>query len=204
MARSNDEKWEEKFRLLEEFYREYGRFPMQKDDYKGVKLGLWCANQRRDAANGKCLPEREEKLRAIGMLQSSTFDTHWEQCFALLQQYVLQYGRFPIETEYYEAFALGKWCSNQKLHAKLPDYPTERIAKLQQIGLLDTTRGAIWEQHYQSLERFVAEYGRLPKRNEHYEGFNLGAWCTEQKRKANAGGYVQVRVDKLTAIGLIK
>jgi len=199
----HDVKWEQNFALLQEFYAEHGRFPMQKDDYRGVKLGLWCANQRRDVANGKCLPEREEKLRTIGMIQSSTFDAHWERCFALLQKYVAQYGRFPIETEYYEDFALGKWCSNQKLHVKLPDYPKERIERLQQIGLLDTTRGAVWEQHYQSLERFLTEYGRMPKRNELYEGFNLGAWCMEQRRKAKAGGYVRERVDKLQEIGLL-
>ena len=198
----HDEKWEQNFALLQEFYVEYGKFPRQKDHYKGVKLGLWCANQRRDVANGKCLPEREEKLRTIGMLQSNTFDAHWERCFALLQKYVAQYGRFPIETEYYEDFALGKWCSNQKLHAKLPDYPKERMDKLRQIGLLSTTRDAVWEQHYESLQRFVAERGCLPKRNEYYEGFNLGAWCAEQKRKVNAGGYVQERVDKLKALGL--
>jgi hypothetical protein len=68
LARSHNEKWERNFALWEQFYNEFGRFPMQKDIYHDVKLGLWCANQRRDVAGDTCLPEREARLREIGLI----------------------------------------------------------------------------------------------------------------------------------------
>ena len=204
MARSHDEKWERNFALLEQFYTEFGRFPMQKDVYKDVKLGIWCANQRRDVANGKCLPEREARLREIGLIANNTFDVHWERCFALLQKFVAQYNRFPTDTECYESFHLGKWCSNQKMHAKLPDYPQERKDKLTQIGLFGSTREAVWEEHYQSLVRFVALYDRVPTRYEVFEGFRLGAWCSEQRRKLKENQFDAVHIQKLQEVGLLE
>ena len=198
-----EDKWEQNFALLEAFCAEYGRFPKQKDEYQGVKLGFWCANQRKDVAGGKCQPDRERRLREIGLIANNTFDVHWEQHFAMLQRFVDTYERFPIDTEYFENFNLGKWCSHQKQQAKLPNYSPERIAKLRDLGLFESTNTALWDRHYQSLERFVVEYQRLPKSNEVYEGFKLGAWCTEQKRKVNAGGYAPDRVERLEAIGLL-
>lgn len=204
MARSHNEKWERNFALLEQFYNEFGRFPMQKDIYHDVKLGLWCANQRRDVAGGTCLPEREARLREIGLIANNTFDVHWEQCFALLQKFKSVYNRFPTDTECFENFNLGKWCSNQKMHAKQPGYPQERIDKLTEIGLFGSTRGAVWEEHYQSLCRYVQAYGRIPTRTEMFEGFRLGAWCSEQRRKVKTEQYDAVRVQKLMEIGLLE
>ena len=203
MALGHNEKWERNFALLEQFHNEFGRFPMQKEAYRGVKLGLWCANQRRDVSSGKCLPERYAKLHDIGFLQSSTHDMHWEQCYQQLLQFVEIHGRFPVENEVYEGFNIGKWCSNQKLHTRMGDYPRERIQKLAKIGFFDTSRAALWEHHYGVLERFVAEYGRLPKRTESYEGFRIGAWCAEQKRKWLNDTYPAHRVERLTEIGLL-
>ena len=203
MSLRHNEKWERNFALLEQFHKEFGRFPMQKDIYHDVKLGLWCANQRRDVANGKCMPEREVRLRELGLIRNNTFDVHWENCFALLQKFVAAYGRFPTDTECFEGFNLGKWCSNQKMHAKLPDYPQERIEKLTQIGLLHNTRGAVWEEHYRSLQRFVEMYGRMPTRKDVFEGFHLGSWCSEQRRKIKAGQYDAQRAAKLIDLGLM-
>lgn len=199
-----DEKWEQNFILLQEFHKKHGMFPKQKDVYKGVKLGLWCANQRRDVVNGKCLPERYAKLYGIGFLQSNTSDGHWELNFKKLMLFMDEHGRLPKDGEIYKGFRIGKWCANQKLQSKLPDYPKDRMLKLTKIGFFDNTHTARWEQHYSELERFVTEYGRFPKRNELFEEFNLGAWCTEQKRKVAINTYPVERVRKLKEIGLIK
>ena len=189
--------------LLQEFYAEHGMFPKQKDVYKGVKLGLWGANQRRDVSTGKCLPERYAKLYEIGFLQSNTHDSHWEQNFQKLMHFLDEYDRFPIDNEVYQGVNIGKWCSNQKLHSKRSDYPKDRMLKLTRIGFFDTTRVAIWEQHYGTLQRFVEEYDRLPTRNESYEGFRIGSWCSEQKRQAANGNYSAYKAERLTAIGLL-
>ena len=42
----NDIKFMEKFNLLKEFKEEFNRFPKARETYKGVKLGMWCADLR--------------------------------------------------------------------------------------------------------------------------------------------------------------
>ena len=203
MAEGHADKWERNYALLEQFYSEFGRFPKQKELYQGAKLGQWCSNQRRDVISGKCLPERYAKLQGIGFLQSRTHDVHWDQHFQMLQNFLAEFGRFPVERDVYHGFNIGKWCSNQKLHAKQSDFPRERMQKLMQIGFFDTTQAARWEQHFAMLEQFVAEFDRMPKRNEVYHDFCIGAWCSEQKRKAILDEYPAHRRDRLREIGLL-
>ena len=128
----------------------------------------------------------------------------WEHNFALLQEYYIVYGYFPIDGVVYQGVRLGKWCANQKLLAKAGKCSVERLEKLQRCGLLDATRDAKWERQYALLQRFLAEYQRFPKRDEVYEGVQLGVWCAEQKRQRNRIRYSEERLQRLKAIGLIE
>ena len=205
LSNAHNEKWEQNFSLLQEFYAEHVMFPKQKYVYNGVKLGMWCANQRRDIASGKCPPERYAKLYKIGFLQCNTHDVNWDLNFQKLMQFLDEYGRFPVEREWYHDFPIGKWCSNQKLQAKQAEYPKERYNRLNRIGFFDTTQNAKWEHHFQLLCEFVEENHRLPTRSEKYRDFNIGNWCTEQKRKAlYHETYPIYRIEKLKTIGLLE
>ena len=195
--------WDNNFQLLQKYYMEYGYFPKQKEIFEGVRLGMWCANQRREINKGRYPANRLEKLQAIGFLKSCTYDTHWERCFQSLLKFLDEFGRFPVEPDVYHGFNIGKWCSNQKLHAKRSNYPQERYDKLNRIGFFDNTREAIWAQHYQLLCDFVDEFQRLPKRTDVYQDFRIGAWCAEQKRSAQKENYPTYRIEKLIAIGLL-
>lgn len=130
-------------------------------------------------------------------------DEKWEQTFALLQEYYTEYGAFPNTDKIYQDVKLGKWCANQKLLVKAGKCSEERLTKLQGCGLLETTRDAKWEQNYMLMKKFLAEYRRFPKREEVYEGVQLGIWYTEQKRKRNMERYSAERLQKLEDIGIV-
>ena len=129
---------------------------------------------------------------------------NWKHNFALLQGYYAAYHTFPSADVVYQGVRLGKWCANQKLLAKAGKCSVERLEKLQRCGLLDATRDAKWERQYALLQRFLAEYQRFPKRDEVYEGVQLGVWCAEQKRQRNRIRYSEERLQRLKAIGLIE
>lgn len=129
---------------------------------------------------------------------------NWDQNLALLQEYYTKYGCFPIVDVVYQGVRLGKWCANQKMLVKAGKCPSERLAKLQQCGVLDTTRDAKWEQCYGLMLRFLAEHQRFPKREEVYEGVQLGVWYAEQRRQRNRARYSAERLQKLTKIGIIE
>ena len=127
----------------------------------------------------------------------------WERNFALLQEYYSEYSSFPNAEMVYRDVKLGKWCANQKQLAKAGKCSTDRLEKLQQCGLLDSTRDAKWEQHYALMQRFLSEHQRFPKREEVYEGVQIGIWYAEQKRKRNTARYSTERLQKLMEIGII-
>ena len=58
-----------------------------------------------------------------------------------------------------------------------------------------------WETNYHLLVVFIAEYGRLPKRNEIYRGTKLGEWCSNQRRRAVQPNYPQNRYERLKHVG---
>ena len=130
-------------------------------------------------------------------------NNNWEQNFALLHEYYIAYHIFPGADVVYQGVRLGKWCANQKLLAKAGKCSVERLEKLQRCGLLDATRDAKWERQYALLQRFLAEYQRFTKRDEVYEGVQLGVWCAEQKRQRNQMRYSEERLQKLMTIGLL-
>ena len=130
-------------------------------------------------------------------------DEKWEQTFALLQEYYTEYGTFPIAGEIYHDVNLGKWCANQKLLVKAGKCSEERLTKLQGCGLLETTQDTKREQNYMLMKKFFAEYRCFPKREEVYEGVQLGIWYTEQKRKRNMERYSAERLQKLEDIGIV-
>lgn len=68
---SCNEKWEQNFVLLQEYYAECGNFPTASVVYQGIKLGKWCANQKLLAKAGKCSAEHLEKLRQCGLLAAN-------------------------------------------------------------------------------------------------------------------------------------
>ena len=128
----------------------------------------------------------------------------WEQKFALMQEYYKEFGCFPMDGVVYQGVKLGKWCANQKLLVKAGRCPADRLAKLQQCGLLGTTHDAKWEQNYILLQQFIEEFDRFPKRNDTYHDVQLGTWCAEQKRRSKATGYSPERIHKLGKIGLLQ
>ena len=55
----------------------------------------------------------------------------------------------------------------------------------------------IWIQHFGSLEKFIRENGRLPKKKEYYDDFCLGVWMFSQRRRYQDGLLTEDRIKTL-------
>ena len=69
LAQSHDNKWRENFALLQAYYELYSTFPMVDVVYQGVKLGKWCAEQKRCSKTTAYPPERIHKLKKMGLIK---------------------------------------------------------------------------------------------------------------------------------------
>ncbi len=60
-----------------------------------------------------------------------------------------------------------------------------------------------WEFTYETLCRYIAEYGDFPFYDVCYEGIYLGKWCTAQRMQQRNGAMSSARKQKLDEIGFI-
>lgn len=66
-----EDTWKKTFNLYIALKTEFGREPNRNEIYQGVKLGIWCANQRTAFKNGTLSEERKQKLLEAGFVFKS-------------------------------------------------------------------------------------------------------------------------------------
>ncbi len=175
-------KWKENFELTKEFKEKYGRFPGFKEEYKGVKLGIWLTNQKRRLTNRSV---KMEMLKSIGFSFEAIKDIQWEKNLKLFKEYFNEYGKYPASKESYKGVNLGSWIDSirysynngNKIH---PIKLTEsRMKQLEEINFEFTD----WEINFKILKEFKEEYGRFPNYNETYKGFNIGDYVSNLRNR---------------------
>lgn len=129
----------------------------------------------------------------------------WEQKFALLEQYLAEFGSFPPQDCVYHGVKLGIWVCNQRRRNTNTRRCAERTEKLRRIGLLEFSPHADrWERNYTLTLEYIDSYGRLPAYDCVYQGFRLGLWCMNQRTKCRKPDYPTEQLARLEAIGLTK
>lgn len=101
-----DDKWEQIYRLVLDFQKEFGRLPKKKESYRGLSIGAWLALQIKQ--NASLDAGRAQKLKSLGALQ-----TQWERNFETLQDFVIHHGRLPKYLDRYENMQIGRWLNYQ-------------------------------------------------------------------------------------------
>ena len=103
-----DEKWEQTFLLLQDFVKEYGRFPTARESYQGVNIGRWYVYQRNKMQSSTLPPEQQEKLDALkqGDFTSPPLQSQWDKTYqrsSLRPSEIRRYGHWTsanMATEY--------------------------------------------------------------------------------------------------------
>lgn len=174
--------WENWFRMLQEYVAEYGtaRVPQTFVTAGGDKLGAWVSNQKSTRKN--LSDERRERLEA---LPGWTYDTHtayWEDGFRYLAEYAEEHGvAQPSSKCVVNGFKLGTWVNTQRQTWDTLD--TDRRRRLESLpGWVLNTKSAQWDDSYECLQRYVAEFGTsLVPTYCVYEDFKLGQWVGVQR-----------------------
>ena len=195
---SNDKRWEKNFVLLQAYYNENGKFPHANEVYHEINLGKWCYSQKQLAKKENYPLKRYNKLKELGFsFTTADYNAQWEQNYIVLQQFIKEIGRIPQKGEIYQNVKIGNWCDRQKTLAKNKTLPLDRLEKINAAGLFTTTNEAVWNTHFLSLQEFVAEFNRFPKKSEHYQNFNLGKWWQIEKSRIKKGNYPEYKLSKL-------
>lgn len=114
----NDEKWNQKYKLLEGYYQEHGNIDVPKEyEVNEIRLGTWLRTQRQayiGKNSCKITQEQIDKLNKLGMIWSIN-DEKWDEKYEIVEEYYQKHGNIDIAPEYkIDGIKLGYWLQSQK------------------------------------------------------------------------------------------
>ena len=145
--------WEHYFSEASIYYAEHGDLNVPKlyTTPGGLSLGVWLITQRRvreGQIQGNLTEQQIARLDSIGMVWGNRKEIAWQHGFEVAKKYHDTYGNLMVAGKYVapDGYPLGQWIlktRQQKLNGRLKE---ERIAQLDEIGMVWSVFDAKWEK----------------------------------------------------------
>ena len=206
--------WEEYFKVLLEYKKEYGNcdVPSTYLTKEGYDLGKWCSTQRSNYRNNRLSESRIKLLEEQGFnLMIEEKKLSWEEYFKLLLEYKEKYGNCDVPKAYVtrDGYNLGNWCYRQRINHQNNKLSNEQIEFLSSINfkLSVKERNSLpWDDWFELLLEYQKKYGHLdvPVSYITEDGYKLGWWLYSQIRAHKGKGkrkFNKEHDDRLTSIG---
>ena len=170
-------------------------------------------------ANGegdKIITERFEVIEQVHdcrvlfeRLQAS-LSSSWEHYFSEASIYYAEHGNLNIPKRYTTpaGLSLGEWLTTQRRvrAGQIPGNLTEQqIARLDGIGMEWGNRNdAAWERGLEEARKFREQFGNLqvPAKYKTKEGYLLGKWINNARKRRNEGKLTKERIRQLDQLGM--
>ena len=203
--------WEHYFSEASIYYAEHGDLNVPKlyTTPGGLSLGVWLITQRRvreGQIQGNLTQQQIARLDSIGMVWGNRKEIAWQHGFEAAKKYHDTYGDLLVAGKYVdpEGYPLGQWIlktRQQKLNGCLKE---ERIAQMDEIGMVWSIFDAKWEKAYALAVAYYEENGNLniPRSYVTAAGERLGQWGASQQWAYPKGKLTEERIAKLDEIGM--
>ena len=164
------------------------------------------AAQPRDAGAVGVGEVEGPRLDSIGMVWGNRKEIAWQHGFEVAKKYHDTYGNLMVPGKYTDpdGYPLGQWIiktRQQKLNGSLKE---ERIAQLDEIGMVWNIFDAKWEKAYALAAAYYEENGNLniPRSYVTAAGERLGQWVASQQWAYPKGKLTDEQVERLNRIGM--
>ena len=203
--------WDHYFSEASIYYAEHGdlNIPKRYTTPAGLSLGEWLTTQRRVRAgqiSGNLTEQQIARLDSIGMVWGNRREIAWQHGFEVAKKYHDTYGNLMVPGKYTDpdGYPLGQWIlktRQQKLNGRLKE---ERIAQLDEIGMVWNIFDAKWEKAYALAAAYYEENGNLniPRSYVTAAGERLGQWVASQQWAYPKGKLTDEQVERLNRIGM--
>ena len=200
--------WERAYAAARCYWERKGNLniPEQYQTEDGFRLGKWLSRQCDDEQRGVLSEERKKRLEKIGMVWHGKQQLRWDKATSAAKAYYEENGNLDIPGVYKtdDSFGLGLWLKMQHEYERSGSLPDDRRRKLEEIGM-EWEKKDPWEEKYELLEQYYAEYGHLKMSNRHkYGGVYLAQWLTTQRARLNEKGkpLTKEQRQKLRVLGI--
>ena len=203
--------WEHYFSEASIYYAEHGdlNVPKRYTTPGGLSLGVWLITQRRvreGQIQGDLTQQQIARLDSIGMVWGNRKEIAWQHGFEAAKKYHDTYGDLLVAGKYVdpEGYPLGQWIlktRQQKLNGCLKE---ERIAQMDEIGMVWSIFDAKWEKAYALAVAYYEENGNLniPRSYVTAAGERLGVWLANQQWSYPKGKLTEEQIERLNRIGM--
>ena len=208
--------WEDMYRCAKAYYEKNGdlNVPVVYKTEDGYSLGTWIYTQRavrKGLQRGILNEERIALLDSIGMLWTVREQDRWTTYYGAAKAYSQEFGHLCVPALYVspDGVKLGEWLRSlkgqRKRNGKGRYLTKERIALLDELGMVWDVDEFQWERKFQVAREYYAEYGDLevPKQYSSSDGTRLGCWIQCVRRDYKAGRLDEDKIQRLEAIGMV-
>jgi hypothetical protein len=201
-----EDKWNERFRLLQEYHAEHGDclVPWDYTTTTKIKLGDWVRRQRATHAAGKLLKDRLIQLESLGFsfraLPDDSVQAQWDRLLERLVQYKREHGHCLVPLRYMQDLQLGRWVTD--LRDRRDTLSADQRAALEALGFIWVALDTQWQAKFEELERFQKQHGHCSVTNRHEAEFpGLHTWVRTQRQRRGRGQMDGERMKRLDGIG---
>jgi superfamily II DNA or RNA helicase len=221
---------DEKFELFKEFVGVNNRCPINKEEYKNVKIGIWFGHYKGKITSDKSqeyiklninsiVKENLDKYLETKKLNENKPDLSFDEKFELFKEFVENNGRCPKQYEEYKNVKIYIWFHTQKgkmTSDKSPEYiklninliVKENLDKYLETKKLNEFKPDLsFDKKFELFREFVKINDRCPKNNNDYKGVSIGKWFQTQKKKITSNEspeYIKLNINPIVKENLDK
>lgn len=127
-------------------------------------------------------------------------DKAWLKGYKILENYYNEFGTSNIpKRKEYKGYSLGQFC--QTLRKNHDDLTTDKLVMLDKLNFDFAPIKTVWDHNIDLYNQYVinTKSGHI-ERSVTYKGFKLGAWYSNQRRKALNGTINEERLKQIRSI----
>ncbi|MBF0359325.1 MAG: helicase associated domain-containing protein, partial [Magnetococcales bacterium] len=198
--------WEERFALFERFRDINGHGKIADKDRHMPKLSEWATAQRKERAQGKLDPIREQRLEEAGFVWDLE-QSYWDEMFLALKEYQLKHNNCTLPEKGLERGSVEEnislWSQKQRLLRRQNRLHPNRINRLNAIGFAWDYKVAVWEKMFREFLFFKLCNGNGKLEDRYQKNPPLGLWAKSQRREWIMGSLDSERKARLEEAGFI-
>ena len=194
--------WEQRFKELEWFKKEYGHCNVPTRYQPNPALGHWVVNVRCAKKHGTLAEERFRRLDALAFcwVQRSAISIVWERRINDLKAFKKEHGHCNVLGKCRPNPTLAHWVAATRRRMKRGELDEEKIRSLNALGL-SWAPLATWDRHIYDLETFKKKHGHCNVPLRYPLNPALGSWVIGVRQWKKRGMLAEDKILLLDALG---
>jgi superfamily II DNA or RNA helicase len=188
--------WDVNFGKLVKFKEEHGHCNVPHKYERDHQLGNWIVGLR--SRKERLSLERITKLYELGF-QWDIRDDQWSQNLEELKFFKSKFGHCRVAKSY-DSGKLHRWVRTQRRCFVRGNISKDRQEILEDLGFTWDSHEDIWEENFQKLESFKAEFGHCEAPRD-WNDIKFATWVRSQRGDYTKKVISQDRINRLEKLG---